>query len=254
MRAFGANGRGHTYPNVAGRADVPRKLGLRGGELRDLFHGRLINFFLGVEASAHSPFVKEVEKRARLNEPDGFGVGKKIKREFGGNAATEEFVFGGPRVDHGAIVNSAGARVAGDQHGRDVVGRVRVGKDKQRPRAGYHAVALVLAVSGVADFFGESVTGVLQGAHHRCMNADVENLQTIGIARGIQEAIDGFCVRTFSFRETDDGAVGFGDRSRRTRRIVEKDRGFAVETRIEFPREPCTGTVEAGGFAGRHRG
>ncbi len=34
-------------------------------------------------------------------------------------------------------------------------------------------MALVLAVGGVADFFGESVVGVLQGAHCRRVDADV---------------------------------------------------------------------------------
>ena len=34
-------------------------------------------------------------------------------------------------------------------------------------------MALVLAVGGVADFFGESVIGVLEGAHDGGVDADV---------------------------------------------------------------------------------
>ena len=53
-------------------------------------------------------------------------------------------------------------------------------------------MALVLAVGGVADFFGEGEISVLQRAKDRGVNADVERFAAIGIARGIEKQIDGF--------------------------------------------------------------
>ena len=53
-------------------------------------------------------------------------------------------------------------------------------------------MTLILAVGGVADFLGKSVVGVLQRAHHRRVHADVQSFETIEIARGIEQAIDGF--------------------------------------------------------------
>ena len=61
-------------------------------------------------------------------------------------------------------------------------------------------MALVLAIGGVADFFGESEVGVLQRAKNRGMDADIERFAAIGIACGIEKQIDGFGV----------GARGFG--------------------------------------------
>ena len=83
--AFGADGRGYAGTDVAWGADVAGKLGVNFAELGDLVHGRLIDFFLGVEAGAHGPLVEKVEKRAGFDQADGLGVGKKIEREFEGN-------------------------------------------------------------------------------------------------------------------------------------------------------------------------
>jgi len=46
-------------------------------------------------------------------------------------------------------------------------------------------MALVLAVGGVADFFGEGVVGVLEGAHGGGVDAYVESLEAIEIAGGV---------------------------------------------------------------------
>src|SRR5713226_7156175 len=89
MGAFGADGRGDAGANVAGRADVASEFGVDFAELGDFVHGGLVDFFLGVEAGAHGPFVDEVEKRAGFVEANGFGVGKKIESKFRGDAAIE---------------------------------------------------------------------------------------------------------------------------------------------------------------------
>ncbi len=57
-------------------------------------------------------------------------------------------------------------------------------------------MALVLAVSGVADFFREGEVGVLERAHHRGMDADVEGFKAVEIARGVEKAVEGFGVGT----------------------------------------------------------
>ena len=60
-------------------------------------------------------------------------------------------------------------------------------------------MALVLRVGGVADFFGEGVIGVLESAHHGGVNADVEDFEAVGIAGGVEKAVDGFRVRALGF-------------------------------------------------------
>src|SRR5260370_931828 len=72
-----------------------------------------------------------------------------------------------------AAVDFFGAGMVGEKHGRDVVGLAGVGESEQWARAGDHTMSLVLAVGGVADFFGESVVGMLKRAHDRRVHADV---------------------------------------------------------------------------------
>src|SRR5205823_7039772 len=140
VRAFGADGRGDAGAKMAGRADVAREFRMDFAELGDFVHGSLKDFFLRIEASAHGPFVEQVEERAGFVEADGFGVGKNVKSDFERDAAIEKLIFGGPGVLHGAFVSIFGARIVGEEHRRDVVGLARVGKGEQRPRAGNYAV------------------------------------------------------------------------------------------------------------------
>jgi len=245
--AFGADGGGDAGADVAGGADVFGELGMDFAELGELVHGGLVDFFLGVEAGAHGPFVDEMEEGAGFVEADGFGVGQKIERDFRRDAAIEELVFCGPGVEHGAIVDFFGAGVGGEEHGSDVVGFARIGEGEKRARAGDHAMALVLTVGGVADFFGEGVIGVLEGAHHRGVDADVESFETVEIARGIEETVDGFGIGALRFREAGDGAVGFGHDADGVGGIVDELGSLAVELGIEF-----AGEGFAGGWLG-HR-
>src|ERR1700747_2448928 len=94
VRAFGADGRGDSSAKMAGRADVAREFGMDFTKLRDFGHRGLKNFFLGVEAGAHGPFVKQMEERAGFVEADGLGVGENVERDFERDAAVEELVFG----------------------------------------------------------------------------------------------------------------------------------------------------------------
>ena len=73
--AFGADGGGDAGADVAGRADVAGEFGMDFAELGEFVHGGLVDFFLGVEAGAHGPFVEEMEERAGFVEADGLGVG-----------------------------------------------------------------------------------------------------------------------------------------------------------------------------------
>ena len=73
--AFGADGGGDVGAEVAGRADVSGELGMDLAELGYFVHAGGVDFFLGVEAGAHGPFVEEVEEGAGLDEADGFGIG-----------------------------------------------------------------------------------------------------------------------------------------------------------------------------------
>src|ERR1041384_7514192 len=72
-------------------------------------------------------------------------------------------------------------------------------------------MALILAVRRVADFFGESVIGVLKSAHHGRVDTDVESFQAIKIAGRTEKTVEGFGVRAAGGGETEDGAVGGSD-------------------------------------------
>src|SRR5882762_11088666 len=90
VRAFGADGGGDASADMAGRADVAREFRMDFAELGDFVHGGLVDFFLGVEAGAHSPFVDEMEERAGFVEANGFGVGEEIEGDFRRYATIEE--------------------------------------------------------------------------------------------------------------------------------------------------------------------
>src|SRR4029077_10423240 len=126
-----------------------------------------------------------MEERAGFNEANGFGVRENVESDLGGDAAVEELVLGGPGFVHGAVVEFASAGIIFEEHGGDVVGLAGVCEGEKRARAGNHAMALVLTVGGVADFFGEGVIGVLESAHGGCVDADVESFESIKIAGGI---------------------------------------------------------------------
>ena len=51
----------------------------------------------------------------------------------------------------------------------------------------------------MGDFLREGVVGVLERAHDRCMDADVEGFEAIEILGGIEKAIDGISVGTLRF-------------------------------------------------------
>ncbi len=97
----------------------------------------------------------------------------------------------------------------------------------------------------MADFLGEGVIGVLERAHHGSVNADVEDFETVGIASGIEKAIDGIGVRTLGGSKADYGAIGFGHDAGSIGRVVEKLGSFAGELGVEF-----TGKSFAGKFGG----
>src|ERR1700756_5660821 len=73
--AFGANGSADAGSEVAGRAYVFGQLRMNLAELGDFVERGLVDFFLGVEAGAHGPFVKEMEEGAGFYEANGFCVG-----------------------------------------------------------------------------------------------------------------------------------------------------------------------------------
>ncbi len=187
-----------------------------------------VDFFLGVEAGAHGPFVEKMKEGAGFDQADGFRVGQNVESDFGRNAPIEKLIFCGPGFGHGAVVEVAGARIIFEKHGRDVVRLSRVGQCEERARTGDHAVALVLTVRGVADFFCKSVIGVLERAHGGRVDADVESLQPIKIARRVEQAIDGFGVATLRFGLADYGAIGFGHYTRRVGRIVDQPGSFSL--------------------------
>src|SRR5690348_2084444 len=112
--AFGADGSGDAGAEMTRGTDEAGELWMDFAKLGHFVHGSLVDLFLSVEAGAHGPFVEEMEKRAGFDEADGFGVGEEIKSDFGGDAAVEEFVFGGPSVAHGAVVDFPGARIIGE--------------------------------------------------------------------------------------------------------------------------------------------
>lgn len=130
--AFGTDWGGDAGAKMAGRADVPGELRMDFAELGDFVERGLINFFLGVEAGAHGPFVEEMEERAGFDEANGFGVGEQVERNFERDAAIEELVFGVPGVLHGAVVDFPGARIVFEKGGSDVVGLAGVGQGEQR--------------------------------------------------------------------------------------------------------------------------
>jgi len=64
VRAFGADGSGDAGADVAGRPNVAGEFWVDFAELGEFVHGGSVDFFLGVEAGAHGPFVEKVEERA----------------------------------------------------------------------------------------------------------------------------------------------------------------------------------------------
>src|SRR5690242_15168792 len=108
VRAFGADGRGDPGSKMAGRADVAREFRMDFAKLCYFVHRGLKNFFLGIKAGAHGPFVEKMEERAGFVEADRFGVRENIKRDFERYAAIEKLIFGGPGVVHGAFVSFFG--------------------------------------------------------------------------------------------------------------------------------------------------
>jgi len=135
---------------------------------------------------------------------------------------------------HGAVVDLFGRRIVFEKSGSDVIGFARVGEREHRARAGNHAVALILAVRGVADFLGEGVIGVLQRAHHGCVDADVQSFQAIKVARRIEKAVESLGVGAIGGGEADNGAVGRCDDRRSIGGIVEQGGSATLEQGVEF--------------------
>src|ERR1041385_857721 len=96
-------------------------------------------------------------------------------------------------------------------------------------------MALILAVRRVADFFGESVIGVLKSAHHGRVDTDVESFQAIKIAGRTEKTVEGFGVRAAGGGETEDSAVGGGDYGGGVGGVVEKFGGAAVQLGVWTP-------------------
>src|SRR5438874_6320054 len=111
MGAFGTDGSGDSGAEKTWRTDVLGQLRMDSAELGDFVERGLVDFFLSVEAGAHGPFMEKMEKRARFDETNRFGIGQKIERDFLRDAAIEELVFGIPGVLHGAVVDFFGARI-----------------------------------------------------------------------------------------------------------------------------------------------
>lgn len=126
--AFGADGGGDVGAEMAGRADVAGEFGMDFAELGDFVHGGGVDFFLGVEAGAHGPFVEKMEEGAGFDEADGFGVGEDVESNFGRDAPIEELILGSPGVVHGAVVDFFGAGILREECGSDVVGVAGVGE------------------------------------------------------------------------------------------------------------------------------
>ena len=72
MGAFRATGSSVAGADVARRADIFCKFRMNAAEFSDLIHGRSINFFLSVEASAHGPLVEQMQERTGFDKADGF--------------------------------------------------------------------------------------------------------------------------------------------------------------------------------------
>ena len=58
-------------------------------------------------------------------------------------------------------------------------------------------MALILAVSGMADFLREGEIGVLKRAHDRRVHADVQRLAAVWIPRRIEQPVNRFGIRAF---------------------------------------------------------
>src|ERR1700723_4457910 len=102
--AFGADGGGDSSAEIAWRADVTREFGEHFADLLHFLDGGLVDFFLGVEAGAHGPFMEKVEERAGFDEANRFRIGQKIEGKPCWNAAIEKLVFRGPGFGHRAFV------------------------------------------------------------------------------------------------------------------------------------------------------
>src|SRR5262249_60714936 len=130
--------------DVAWRADVSGEFGMDPAKLSDFVHRGGIDFFLGVEACAHGPFVEKMKERTGFDKADRFCIREEIKSDFWRHAMVKELVFCGPGVMHCALVDFEGARIFSEELRRDEVWLARVGKGQKRARTGDHTVALGL--------------------------------------------------------------------------------------------------------------
>src|SRR5579871_4181689 len=185
VRTFRTDGSRDASTYVAWRANEFCKLGMDTTEFGYFIHAGGVNFFLRVEAGTHGPFVEEMEERTGFDQANGFCVGKKVERNFGRDAAIKELIFGRPCFLHGAIVDFASSRILLQELGSNVVRFASVGEREKRSRASDHAEALVLRIGCMRDFFCKGVIGVLQGAHLRGVDADIECFQAVEVLRRI---------------------------------------------------------------------
>ena len=109
---------------------------------------------------------------------------------------------------HCPLVDVLGPRVFFQEHWRDVVRFAGIGKSEERARARDHAMPLVLAVCGMADFLREGVGGVLQRTHHGGVNADVQSFEAIEITGGVEKTINSFGIGASGFGQAHYGAIG----------------------------------------------
>ena len=109
-----------------------------------------------------------------------------------------------------------------EQHGSDVVQVSGIGKCQQRTGTRHHAMALILAVGSVADFFRKRIIGVLQGLHHGGVYPDIQRFEAIQVACRIEQPIDGLGVRTSRFRQSDNSPIGFSNHAWGVWRIIDQ--------------------------------
>ena len=68
VRAFCTDRRGHPGSNVTRRTEIAPERRKHGANLLHFFHRSLVNLFLCVEASAHRPFMQEMQQRSGLDQ------------------------------------------------------------------------------------------------------------------------------------------------------------------------------------------
>ena len=214
------------------------------GDLLHLVAGGVPDLFLGVVAEARGPLVMLEQIVAALLEPNGIGVREQVQGLLQPHAQRAQPLNVGPHARHLGVKQVERLRGGREQRGHHDVrrGPPREGRGERGPRAGRHAVALVLAVRGVAQPLLEGVVRVVERSRHCVQGPQAERLGEQRVARGIAHPGHGGVIVELARQQAERGAHSVRDGALSVDLPVDEQAGATAERGVERG-------VESGGVA-----